>query len=142
MYNVFTDGASRGNPGPSSWSYVIYDRDILIEEHAAYLGITTNNQAEYAGLWEALKRLLEMKATNIAFYSDSELIVKQLNKEYKVRHPELKKIYLQVMMIIPKVFPVQFHHIPREKNKRADYLCNQILNQIQTQNEEAKFGNQ
>ncbi len=130
-YEVYTDGASRGNPGHASCAYVIISMGRVIEEKAEYLGVSTNNQAEYMGIIRAMEKLVEIKGFDVVIYSDSELIVRQLNKEYKVKHPELKKYFQTVTQMIPLVFPVRFEHVLRSENKRADMLCNQVLNQIQ-----------
>jgi ribonuclease HI len=127
MYNVYTDGASRGNPGPSSCAFVIYKDDTLLCEKAEFLGIATNNQAEYMGIIRALQTLTEMKAYDIVIFSDSELVVKQLNKEYQVKSQHLQKLFKQAQSLISGVFPIQFQHIPRSKNSKADELCNQAL---------------
>jgi ribonuclease HI len=129
MYNVFTDGASRGNPGPSSCAFVIYQSESVLVEKAEYLGIGTNNQAEYMGIIRALETLTEMKAYDIVVFSDSELVVKQLNKEYQVKSQQLKKLYHRAQSLIPELFPIQFQHIPRSQNSKADDLCNKVLNQ-------------
>jgi ribonuclease HI len=129
MYNVYTDGASRGNPGPSSCAFVIYQDESVLLEKAEYLGIGTNNQAEYMGIIRALETLTEMKAYDVVVFSDSELVVKQLNKEYQVRSQQLKKLFNRAQSLISELFPIQFQHIPRSQNSKADELCNKILNQ-------------
>ncbi|HOI24895.1 MAG TPA: ribonuclease HI family protein [Caldisericia bacterium] len=129
MYNVYTDGASRGNPGPSSCAFVIYQDKSILMERAEFLGIGTNNQAEYMGIIRALETLTEMKAYDIVVFSDSELVVKQLNKAYQVKSQQLKILYHQAQSLIPGLFPIQFQHIPRSQNSKADELCNKVLNQ-------------
>lgn len=130
-YEVYTDGASRNNPGPSSCAYVIFCNGKMMEEKAEYLGKSTNNRAEYMGVIRALERLVEMKANHITVYTDSELVIKQINREYKVHQAELKSLFQKVQSLMFNLFPIQFQHIRREKNTRADFLCNQMLDQIE-----------
>ncbi len=133
MYEVFTDGASRNNPGPSSCAYVIFCNGKMMEEKAEYLGISTNNRAEYMGVIRALERLVEIKANHIIIYTDSELVIKQINREYKVHQAELKSLFQKVQSMLINLFPIQFQHIRREKNTQADFLCNQMLDQIENE---------
>ncbi|HHY13957.1 MAG TPA: ribonuclease HI family protein, partial [Thermoanaerobacterales bacterium] len=94
---VFTDGASRGNPGKAGVGVAIYDGDNnLIEEYSEYIGNTTNNVAEYTALKVGIERAIKLKANNVDFNLDSELIVKQLNGEYKVRNDKLKPLYFSI----------------------------------------------
>ena len=144
---IFTDGGSRGNPGPAAYGFVVFDAANNELSHGSqFLGIATNNQAEYQGVLGALQyidkstnfsdtnntlRLSSGQANNILniqFYLDSELIVKQMNGEYKIKNDDLKVIYWQIRELIMKLGgKVSFHHIPREKNKLADKLVNEEL---------------
>jgi ribonuclease HI len=132
VLTIFTDGASRGNPGEAAYAYVIRQDDVDILEEAGYLGRITNNQAEYTALVKALEHALELGADNeITVNSDSELMVKQMRGEYKVKNAELRPLYDQASDLVDRfTSTVTFCHVRREKNKRADALCNEILDGI------------
>src|SRR5256885_1378724 len=90
---IFTDGAARGNPGPAAWAYVITHSGLPAVEHAERLGTATNNVAEYTALVQALTRAAELGLRRLAVFSDSELMVKQMNGEYSVKNVDLKELY-------------------------------------------------
>ena len=126
---IHTDGAARGNPGPAGIGAVIqYGADQ--ERYYNYLGKTTNNRAEYEALLFALikaQKLIQQKGlevSEVVCYSDSELLVKQLNREYKVKEEELAKLFVQVWNKAQELPKVAFVHVRREKNKEADKLAN------------------
>lgn len=130
-YYLYTDGGSRGNPGPASWAYVITDGQDTVKQSYGYLGVTTNNQAEYAGLINGLKALSKLSdAGEIVIKMDSELIVKQMQGLYKVKHPDLQPLYLQANDLVVALPKVQFTHIPRSQNAQADSLVNECLDSI------------
>ena len=128
---VFTDGASRGNPGTAAVGIVINDEnDKEIRTSGKYIGECTNNVAEYTALIESVKLLKELNEPfeEINFFCDSELIVKQIRGEYKIRNKDLINLSLEFWKEIKslnKKFSIR--HIPREKNKTADLLANQAL---------------
>lgn len=130
---IYSDGGSRNNPGPSAIGAVIIFSDKSKVELQKYIGIATNNVAEYKAIFEALKNVkkslenAKLKQTIIDCYLDSELVVKQLNREYKVKNADLLKIYLKIEEIIRGFKKVNFNHIKREKNKEADRLVNIAL---------------
>ena len=125
MIKIFSDGGARGNPGPAGVGAVIYsDNGEVLAEVSEYLGIATNNQAEYKALIFALKRAKEMGAKKIMCYLDSELVVKQLNREYKVKNKDLAPLFLEVHNLSINFKNISYHHIPREENKAADKLAN------------------
>jgi len=127
---IFTDGGSRGNPGQAACATVIKDENNnLLLEQSRYLGETTNNQAEYQGVLLALEEALKLKLEKeeINFYLDSELVVKQLKREYKIKDPGLQKLFIKVWNLLQSFSKVTFTHVPREKNKEADLLVNQAL---------------
>ena len=129
VLTIHTDGAARGNPGPAAFSYVIERGDAILVEEAGLLGETTNNQAEYTALVKALEHALELGTQfRIVVHSDSELMVKQLNGEYRVKNEDLRPLY-QDASELRRQFAggVRFVHVRREKNQRADALCNEIL---------------
>ncbi|MFA6391932.1 MAG: ribonuclease HI family protein [Patescibacteria group bacterium] len=125
---IFTDGGARGNPGPAASGVVIFDEHKkILGEYSEYLGETTNNQAEYRAIILALKKAIELNGTRIKIYSDSELIVNQLNRKYKVKDAGLATLFVQVWNLVQKFDSVEYHHIPREKNKLADAQVNLCL---------------
>ncbi|MBI4720167.1 MAG: ribonuclease HI family protein [Chitinivibrionia bacterium] len=125
---VYADGASRGNPGEAACAAVVYDeRSIEIKSRAKRLGRATNNVAEYRGVILALELARELGAARIALRLDSELVVKQLNGAYKVKHPGLKPLYEHARMLLSGFARVTIEHVPREKNARADELANAAL---------------
>jgi ribonuclease HI len=130
---VFTDGASRGNPGASAIGIIIYDEnDIPIKRWNEYIGIATNNQAEYRALLKSLelvKQLIESgehKFDTVEFYADSELMVKQIRGIYKIKQPELLILNKQFHSGIRQLgVKYSIHHVERALNKEADKLANQ-----------------
>jgi len=127
---IFTDGGSRGNPGISACAYVITDmQDNVVKNDGLYLGITTNNQAEYLAVKAALQAVVEFGAKNLHFYLDSLLVVNQLNGVFKIRNRELWPINQEIKELIKGFDRVSFVHIPRELNKLADQRVNIILDQ-------------
>jgi ribonuclease HI len=120
---VYTDGASRGNPGDAGIAYVVYnDKLELIYEFSKYIGKTTNNVAEYMALLKALEKVKEFSPERVCFYLDSELVVKQMKGEYKIKNEKLMNIYRKVK-VYTSYFDCIFEHIPRELNKIADKLA-------------------
>jgi ribonuclease HI len=125
---VFTDGASRGNPGDSACSAIFYDssgEELL--RRTRKLGKTTNNVAEYEGLILALEIAGELRAARVLVKLDSELVVKQMNREYKVKDPKLAELHRKVNGLAGRLAQVEFEHIPRTENKQADALVNAAL---------------
>lgn len=129
---IYSDGGSRGNPGPSASGFVILGHnDQVLYEGGEYLGITTNNQAEYQAVRLALKKALELGARVVKFRMDSLLIVNQMVGLYQIRNRELWPIYANIQELIKKFDNVTFHHVRREFNKDADALVNKILDEKQ-----------
>src|SRR5574344_3153133 len=125
---IHSDGGARGNPGPAGIGVVLSDSEgNKLSEISQYLGETTNNQAEYRALIAALKRATTLEAQEIECYLDSELVVKQLNREYKVKNKDLAPLFLEVHNVSLSFKKVSFHHVPREKNSIADGLANQAM---------------
>ncbi len=125
---IFTDGGARGNPGPAGIGAVIYDEHkALVAEISEYLGETTNNQAEYRALIAALKRATTLEAQEIECYLDSELVVKQLNREYKVKNKDLAPLFLEIHNLSLNFKKISYTHVPRERNKEADRLANEAM---------------
>ena len=127
---IYTDGASRGNPGKAGAGFVIYSPEgKKIGEGSRYLGIKTNNQAEYYALLFALEETLTLGIKDIEIKSDSELLVKQLNGEYRVKSPSIKPLYEQVRKLMKNFENVSITHVKREYNKEADRLANKGIDE-------------
>ena len=125
---IYTDGGARGNPGPAGIGAVLYNEQReIVAEVSEYLGIATNNQAEYKAVIFALHKAKELKGEELEFYLDSELVVKQLNHEYKVKNKDLAPLFLQVYNLAFNFKKITYTHIPREQNKEADALANKAM---------------
>jgi len=121
---LYSDGASSGNPGKAGIGVVIYDEDKkLIGKVSEFIGVTTNNVAEYMALIYGLEEALYLKARKVKCFLDSELLVRQLGGSYKVRDERLKLFYKQVRHLEHFFDKVSFSYIPREKNREADRLA-------------------
>lgn len=125
---VFCDGGSRGNPGPSASGVVITTiKGEVLAEYCEYLGIQTNNYAEYSAVLLALRNIEDHHLKGkITFYLDSQLVVRQLNGEYKVKNANIKGLYEQIISQIGNL-NISFHHVYREDNKLADAQVNKCL---------------
>jgi ribonuclease HI len=127
---MFTDGGSRGNPGPAAIGIVIYkDNDEKVKEHGECIGNSTNNIAEYTALIRGLNLCKELGFTDVHCFLDSELVVKQLNKVYKVKDEKMKILSDVVAGLITEFKTVKFEHVLRAKNKLADQLVNKALDE-------------
>ncbi len=125
---IYSDGGSRGNPGPSAAGYVILSpKDETIASGGQYLGITSNNQAEYNGVYLALKKAHELGLHTIDFRSDSMMVVNQLNGVYKIKNRDLWPIYEEIIALVAQFKKVSFMHVRREFNQVADGIVNEIL---------------
>lgn len=118
---AFTDGASSGNPGPSGLGVALYRDGFRVEEFSEYIGIATNNIAEYTAVIRALEAAHQMGERRVHIKTDSQLVVRQLTGEYRVKDPELKQLKRRIDKLCFGL-EVQFEHIPREKNGEADAL--------------------
>lgn len=127
LLTIHTDGAARGNPGPAAFSFVLHRQGEPDIEDSGCLGDTTNNVAEYTALVKALERARQVGAKRLAIHSDSELMIKQMKGEYKVKHEGLRPLYDQARQLTSGFERVTFQHVRREQNKRADELCNLAL---------------
>lgn len=131
MIVIFSDGGSRGNPGRASSAFVVYNNEELLYSDATYLGITTNNVAEYNGVILALEWVVKnLKNEKIIFNLDSELVVKQLTGIYKIKDNTLKELSMKVNKLIKENnLEIDFVHVRREKNAFADKLVNEKLDE-------------
>lgn len=131
-YILYTDGGARGNPGPAATGVAIYDTEgNEINTFSSFLGKATNNQAEYQAVILGLGQIQKMindislvAETKVDARLDSELIVKQLSGEYRVKNKDLKPLFIKLKTLADQFQQVSFKHIPREANKRADQLVN------------------
>jgi ribonuclease HI len=127
LLTIHTDGAARGNPGPAAYAFVITrDGQPAVEEHGC-IGETTNNIAEYTALVRALERARSIGGRKAVVHSDSELMIKQMRGEYKVKHEGLRPLYEQAQRLADAFDSVSYRHVRREQNQRADELCNEAL---------------
>jgi len=119
------DGASRGNPGEAGCGAVIYDEHgEILKELSSYLGLSTNNVAEYRGLLMGLEGVLKLGGRKLEIRSDSELLVRQLNGVYRVKDEKLKVLYRKALDLLGRLEAYRINHVRREHNKLADRLAN------------------
>ena len=123
---IYTDGGARGNPGPAGIGAVLKnEKNEIITEISEYLGVATNNQAEYKAVIAALKKAKTIKEVEVLeCFLDSELIVKQLSGEYKVKNQGLIPLFIEIRRLVKNFKKVSFTHVKRELNKDADRLAN------------------
>ncbi len=126
---IYTDGASRNNPGEAGAGVFILQDGKPIAKIARYLGTTTNNIAEYRAAIIALEHAVKLGASSVKLNADSELLVKQLNGQYKVKNEGLKPLHQKVKELIAKIGSVGVQYIPREMNKEADALANKAIDE-------------
>jgi ribonuclease HI len=127
---IHTDGGARGNPGPAGIGVVIEnEKGEVLEEHAKFLGIKTNNQAEYEAAILGLERAKHLEADSVQVLADSELLVKQANREYKVKHENIKPLFGRLHALMLQIGHVSFKHVRREQNTHADALSNQAMDE-------------
>lgn len=127
-YVLRTDGGARGNPGPAAAAFVLESpQEGTIARGGRYLGETTNNVAEYEALLWGLRVALERQAQPLTVYSDSELMVRQLNGQYRVKNEGLRPLYTEACRLIGLLGDVRVLHVRREANKAADALCNEAM---------------
>jgi ribonuclease HI len=127
---LMVDGAARGNPGDAGCGAAIVDRNgTVVKELSRYLGHTTNNVAEYEGLLMGLEALLQLGKKRIRVQSDSQLLVRQLNGEYRVKDEKLKALFQNAMALLRQFETYRIFHVPRELNKLADRLANKGIDE-------------
>jgi len=127
-FRAAIDGGSRGNPGPAAWGVALLDEaGAVLEGHAGVLPRATNNVAEYHGLLAALRLAVERGASEVLIRADSELIVRQIEGRYRVRHPDLKPLWAEAMRMIATFSSFRIVHVRREQNREADRLVNAAL---------------
>lgn len=124
---IYIDGASKGNPGPSGVGIVIYREGLRIKNISNYIGTATNNVAEYTALIYALEEALLLKAKSLKINTDSQLLARQLNKIYKVKHPGIINLYSRAVHLLTGFEKVLIKHIPRQENSLADKLATEAI---------------
>jgi len=125
---LFTDGGARGNPGPAAYGYVLEAEDgTVLAAHGESIGIATNNVAEYRALIRGIELAAQHGATELELRGDSELVVKQIRGEYKVKDPGLKPLHAEARQALSAFSEWSFDHVRREQNAEADALVNQAL---------------
>lgn len=141
MITAYIDGGSRGNPGPAGFGVRIEnDTGAIVAELHESLGITTNNVAEYRGLLAALGWALEQGHTRLRVRSDSELLVRQMRGEYRVKHPNLQPLHAEARGLIARIGHVTFEHVRREANREADRLANLAMDAASARDRRAPGG--
>ena len=127
---IFSDGAARSNPGPAAAAAILKNtRNEKVGEVTKFLGDMTNNQAEYWAIFLAIEKTVELGATELKIFADSKLAVEQLSKNWKIKNPDLKILAEKIWAELAKFENWEIQHVFREKNREADALANQILNQ-------------
>jgi ribonuclease HI len=128
---IYTDGAARGNPGPAGLGAILRDAETgkTVAELATYLGVRTNNVAEWSAVEAALDEALRLGATHVDLRMDSELVARQIAGIYKVKHPDLKPIHARVMTQLARLEGYTVGHVPRALNTDADRLSNVAIDQ-------------
>ena len=125
---LFTDGGARGNPGPAAYGYVLEAEDgTVLAAHGERIGVATNNVAEYTALVRALERAVDLGGKKLTVLSDSELLVKQMNGEYRVKNAALQDLSIQASRLARELGKVSYTAVRREHNKLADQLVNEAL---------------
>ena len=128
-YTVYSDGGSRGNPGKSAYAFVVVKEGKVVFQDTRFLGIHTNNYAEYRGLIAGISKMLEMNADEVEFVMDSELVIKQMRGEYKVKNPDMKILHEDAKNLSSMIPRVSFRHVRRSEEfiPRADALLNETM---------------
>jgi ribonuclease HI len=125
---LFTDGGARGNPGPAAYGYVLEaDDGTVLAAHGEKIGVATNNVAEYSALIAGLEKALELGVPRIEVVSDSELMVKQMRGEYRVKNEALRELFEEAARLARRIGDVSFSAVRREHNELADRLVNEAL---------------
>jgi len=129
---IYTDGAARGNPGPAGLGALLRDAETgeVLAELARFLGVRTNNYAEWTAVEEALREALRLGATHVDLRMDSELVARQISGRYRVKHPDLKPIHASVMAMLGQLDGYTVGHVPRELNQDADRLSNVAIDEL------------
>lgn len=125
-YVVYSDGGSRGNPGKSAYAIVVTQNGRVVHEHAEFLGVHTNNYAEYRGLIAGISKILELGGTEAEFVMDSQLVIRQMTGQYKVKSPDMRELHDDAVALSSMIPKVEFRNVRRSEEyiPRADALLN------------------
>jgi ribonuclease HI len=125
---LWTDGGARGNPGPAAYAYVLEaDDGTVLAAHGETIGVATNNVAEYRGLVAGLAKAVELAVPEVEVVSDSELLVKQMRGEYRVKNAALRELSAEAARLAGRLRRVEYRHVRRAHNELADRLVNEAL---------------
>ena len=129
MYTVYTDGGSRGNPGKAAYGVVVTENGRIVFEGSQFLGIRTNNYAEYRGLIAGISKVIELKGREAEFVLDSQLVIRQMTGQYKVRSPDMRPLHEDAVALASLIPSVSYRTVRRSEEliPRADQLVNQAL---------------
>ncbi|MFC1663305.1 ribonuclease HI family protein [Patescibacteria group bacterium] len=127
--SLYTDGGARGNPGPAGIGAVLWEGNKMIAQVKQYIGVTTNNIAEYHAVYAGLEKAKQLKVNVVNCFLDSELVVNQLNGKYKVKKTDLGPWFIKIWNIRQSFKKVTFKHIRRNENRGADQLVNQAIDE-------------
>ena len=128
---LFTDGGARGNPGPAAFAFVLEaDDGVVVAAHGERIGVATNNVAEYRALVAGLEHAVELAVIELEVVSDSELLVKQMRGEYRVKNEALRELSTEAARLARKLGRVRYSHVGREQNELADRLVNETLDAV------------
>ena len=130
-YSIHSDGGARGNPGPAAIGVVVTCDNKIVKEISKKIGETTNNQAEYQAILAGLEAVKKLGADEVDCFLDSELVVKQLRHEYKIKNKDLAPLFVKVHNLSLQFKKISFTHIRREQNQAADKLVNEALDKEQ-----------
>ncbi len=132
MVKIYSDAASRGNPGPSAIAFIILEDGRILKSFSRSIGKRTNNQAEYEALMSALEHASAIGCEEVTCYLDSELVVKHLTGQYEVRNPQLRRLWSRVQTLKKKFRIISFNHVPRTNKyiQEVDMMVNQALDRI------------
>ncbi len=126
-FTLYTDAGSRGNPGQSSYGFFLFEDDRLLDFDGKYLGIRTNNQGEFTAMEKGILLAVKYGIKTLDCFSDSQLLIRQIKGEYKIKDAVLKEIMGRIRTLSENFDIITFTHVPREKNKFADKMVNLIL---------------
>ncbi|MFW9820681.1 MAG: ribonuclease HI family protein [Candidatus Thorarchaeota archaeon] len=129
ILKIYTDGAARGNPGPAAYAFLFVHNDAIIHQEFGFIGNATNNTAEYKAIINALKVAEKFHRGHLQVFSDSNLVVQQINRKWKINYPHLSELSKQVYQLRQKYEKVEFFHVGRKNRyiKKCDGLCNSQL---------------
>ncbi|HVC88773.1 MAG TPA: ribonuclease HI family protein [Gaiellaceae bacterium] len=128
---LYTDGGARGNPGPAAYGFVLEaDDGTVLAAEAEVIGEATNNVAEYSGLIAGLRRAIELHVRSLEVVSDSELMVKQMRGEYRVKNEALRGLSVEAASLARQLTSVEYRHVKRAHNELADRLVNEALDAL------------